>query len=817
MSTEDERQSLIQKINSLTALIQNATKEKQNKNAIERRQQTSSSRYKVPQRESKRNWYSSSAEPKQPTENAASSHVWVKNKLLTKKDCSDIKEVALNAQNPTTSNSSYQRGSTRKVENASKSLRKEALENKLRETEENIRKLKMCITQKRETQKNVEMSLCQDSKAASASKACDEMAFDKPTLPTRPGHSKELKPKSKTPISDLISCNMQSWGHKEHTRGSCGRSKFCKKSVLKQQPSKVQWKPFGVKKDTSITPISDLITKNLQREQSIRLGQNHPLLTNQQIKTHEKLKYEQPFRNQHKHSTFKKCPLKLNVNSVTPISDQITRNLAKKKTPKYPKFSKDKKWTKNNLSHVCNTQSSSGQLSWQPQSRTDNKYTWQSKTSKSQRAASGIKSKYKISYTAYRNQSWKSKHTPGNTSTWERFSSSGSYGRDIKGGLKHGTSTRNFKYSTWIRRESWRYKQKVKRLHNTTLKKSRYQLDKRGQLPEVRSGQVTRAMASVLQGQCLVMIDGRVYRTSQSQLAGTHASPSQARRGRVSVMKKNFSLTPQVYRKWKSSLTPQVNRKWKSSLTPQVNREWKSQHLAKTINSHNFTMRILASRVLQKSIQTAATKFKKKKTEQYCMFYNRFGKCNHGDKCKYIHDPEKVAVCTRFLRGTCNIVDCPFSHKVDKDKMPVCSYFLRGVCSRDNCPYLHVKVNKNAEVCQDFLQGFCSKGAKCKKRHTLTCQSFAASGSCPDGDKCRLKHHKQKTRKRKSSETNTKNAALEKLPDDLDETSENIPLKQRKLPAYISINKTSGGQKVDTLPPVETSGQNKKLKIKPEF
>lgn len=29
------------------------------------------------------------------------------------------------------------------------------------------------------------------------------------------------------------------------------------------------------------------------------------------------------------------------------------------------------------------------------------------------------------------------------------------------------------------------------------------------------------------------------------------------------------------------------------------------------------------------------------------MYYNRFGRCNRGQHCPYIHDPEKVAVCTR--------------------------------------------------------------------------------------------------------------------------------------------------------------------------
>ena len=83
------------------------------------------------------------------------------------------------------------------------------------------------------------------------------------------------------------------------------------------------------------------------------------------------------------------------------------------------------------------------------------------------------------------------------------------------------------------------------------------------------------------------------------------------------------------------------------------------------------------------------------------MYYNRFGRCNRGERCPYVHDPEKVAVCTRcapppggrggtgqgcprlhpsdppcvrrFVRGTCKKTDgtCPFSHHVSKEKVSV--------------------------------------------------------------------------------------------------------------------------------------------------
>ena len=82
------------------------------------------------------------------------------------------------------------------------------------------------------------------------------------------------------------------------------------------------------------------------------------------------------------------------------------------------------------------------------------------------------------------------------------------------------------------------------------------------------------------------------------------------------------------------------------------------------------------------------------RSKQYCMFYNKFGKCTKKEKgsCPYIHDAGKIAVCRRFLQGACTKEKCLLSHKMDPDKMPACKFFLEGVCTRENCPYLHVKV-----------------------------------------------------------------------------------------------------------------------------
>ncbi|XP_058494801.1 zinc finger CCCH domain-containing protein 3 isoform X1 [Solea solea] len=181
-----------------------------------------------------------------------------------------------------------------------------------------------------------------------------------------------------------------------------------------------------------------------------------------------------------------------------------------------------------------------------------------------------------------------------------------------------------------------------------------------------------------------------------------------------------------------------------SPMTPTWNRPSSTRHLA--------------SRAVQRSLATIRQAHQKKQQKQYCMYYNRFGKCNRGDSCPYIHDPDKVAVCTRFLRGTCKQADgiCPFSHQVAKEKMPVCSYFLKGICSNSDCPYSHVYVSYKAKVCEDFVKGYCPEGEKCKKKHTLLCPDFSKTGSCPNGSRCKLKH--RHNAKRSSSSASSSHA-----------------------------------------------------------
>ncbi|XVF64485.1 hypothetical protein PTKIN_Ptkin09bG0173600 [Pterospermum kingtungense] len=159
--------------------------------------------------------------------------------------------------------------------------------------------------------------------------------------------------------------------------------------------------------------------------------------------------------------------------------------------------------------------------------------------------------------------------------------------------------------------------------------------------------------------------------------------------------------------------------------------------------------RVLASEKVRWSLHTARLRLAKKR--KYCQFFTRFGKCNKDDgKCPYIHDPSKIAVCTKFLKGLCSNPNCKLTHKVIPERMPDCSYFLQGLCTNENCPYRHVHVNPRASTCEGFLRGYCADGNECRKKHSYVCPNFEATGSCPQGSKCKLHHPKNRSKGKKS-------------------------------------------------------------------
>lgn len=149
----------------------------------------------------------------------------------------------------------------------------------------------------------------------------------------------------------------------------------------------------------------------------------------------------------------------------------------------------------------------------------------------------------------------------------------------------------------------------------------------------------------------------------------------------------------------------------------------------------------------------------------YCLFFNRFGRCSRGSQCSKIHDPKRIALCPRFLRGTCNQQNsCPFSHEISAEKMPLCSHYAKGCCSRENCPYSHVYCGKDAEICVRFARdGFCALGVKCDRAHLSECVEYAHEGRCSKGEECPFIHRGDKTWKNKKAVTRRKSSVGDKV------------------------------------------------------
>ncbi|KAM9358439.1 zinc finger CCCH domain-containing protein 3 [Symphorus nematophorus] len=295
-------------------------------------------------------------------------------------------------------------------------------------------------------------------------------------------------------------------------------------------------------------------------------------------------------------------------------------------------------------------------------------------------------------------------------------------------------------------------------------------------------------------GSGMCWIRGSLYRVSANKLSRTVAS--------------NMSIN----RTGRSFSSSQV-----SPMSPTFSRPSSTRHFA--------------SRAVQRSLAIIRQARQKKQPKQYCMYYNRFGKCNRGNSCPYIHDPDKVAVCTRFLRGTCKQADgtCPFSHKVAKEKMPVCSYFLKGICNNSDCPYSHVYVSRKAEVCEDFIKGYCPEGEKCKKKHTLVCPDFSKTGSCPRGARCKLQHRQRTKRSASNTSTTPAKKARTKEPTKRPRLSVVIPQGSQAapgtptkgplaLPSFISLSSSpEEADAPDTLLAETSQVKEKKLQIKPRL
>ncbi len=69
----------------------------------------------------------------------------------------------------------------------------------------------------------------------------------------------------------------------------------------------------------------------------------------------------------------------------------------------------------------------------------------------------------------------------------------------------------------------------------------------------------------------------------------------------------------------------------------------------------------------------------------------RTGKCEAArqGRCSLSHDPTKITICGRWLRGTCTRANCPLQHDLQPHLLPVCTFFLQVLQMTHNI-YHHI-------------------------------------------------------------------------------------------------------------------------------
>lgn len=121
------------------------------------------------------------------------------------------------------------------------------------------------------------------------------------------------------------------------------------------------------------------------------------------------------------------------------------------------------------------------------------------------------------------------------------------------------------------------------------------------------------------------------------------------------------------------------------------------------------------------------------------------GSCSKGPRCRYIHNPNKVALCKDYMKdGKCVHGDsCDLSHDMTPERTPNCLHYAKGNCSKPDCPYTHSQAPPSALVCRSFgLYGYCETGADCTERHVFECPDFSNTGRCKNKG-CKLLHRER--------------------------------------------------------------------------
>lgn len=68
------------------------------------------------------------------------------------------------------------------------------------------------------------------------------------------------------------------------------------------------------------------------------------------------------------------------------------------------------------------------------------------------------------------------------------------------------------------------------------------------------------------------------------------------------------------------------------------------------VKSNAANVRTLCTKAVKTSINRLLLK-NRKKISKNCMFYCKYGKCNKEGSCPFVHDPDKIAICTRFVQN----------------------------------------------------------------------------------------------------------------------------------------------------------------------
>ncbi|XP_076033759.1 zinc finger CCCH domain-containing protein 3 [Oratosquilla oratoria] len=303
--------------------------------------------------------------------------------------------------------------------------------------------------------------------------------------------------------------------------------------------------------------------------------------------------------------------------------------------------------------------------------------------------------------------------------------------------------------------------------HDGRHKRSRYTWNKNGRKPSRGHCRVYSVSSNLKTAKRIVSIGGIMYKSTKTRLqrhtrkavGATHLENQDIKyfvklHGNQFIMSRNGRTLKRLQPK---SLMEKSQSRCGTATLPRLHiggRTYTQTQSGQYELTHAHQTRAALNIARQKSLAVLRRNTMSLRKKEYCLFYNRFGRCTKKDKgeCAFIHDPDKVAVCTRFVRGRCKVEGCYFSHKIDPDKMPVCSHFIRSSCIRENCPYSHVRVNPNAPVCKDFLKGHCPTGKECKKQHILDCEEYRISGKCSREKFCPLRHRRIKPRTTSRSE-----------------------------------------------------------------